>query len=268
MALDISKIKSRLSSLSNANNKSNLMWKPSPGNQVVRIVPYDHNPNKSSFIELKFHYNLNGKTYLSPDSFNRPDPIVEWANRLKTTGDKEDWKLGRKMEPKLRTYVPIIVRGAESEGIKFWGFGKTVYEELLNVVSDPDYGDITDLETGRDITVEFKEATETGKSYPETSVRPKPKATPAVADDKKHLLDNQVNILDLFPEYSYEELRELMNVFLNQDANPTETPEKPIGVVTAGKLVSPAASPTAGSADGTTADVEAKFDALFAKKTA
>ena len=35
------------------------------------------------------------------------------------------------MEPKMRTYVPILVRGAESEGVKFWGFGKQVYTELF-----------------------------------------------------------------------------------------------------------------------------------------
>ena len=48
------------------------------------------------------------------------------------------------MEPKLRTFVPILVRGQEGEGIKFWGFGKTVYQEILGYIADPDYGDITD----------------------------------------------------------------------------------------------------------------------------
>ena len=40
------------------------------------------------------------------------------------------------MEPKMRTYVPVLVRGKESEGVKFWGFGKLVYQELLG----DDYG--------------------------------------------------------------------------------------------------------------------------------
>ena len=33
----------------------------------------------------------------------------------------------------MRTYVYVLVRGEESEGIKFWGFGKTVYQELLKL---------------------------------------------------------------------------------------------------------------------------------------
>ena len=71
----------------------------------------------------------------------------------------------------MRTYVPVLVRGEESEGVKFWGFGKNVYQELLGFFADPDYGDLTDPVNGRDVTVEFKTAAELGKSYPETYIR-------------------------------------------------------------------------------------------------
>ena len=56
--------------------------------------------------------------------------IAEFADKLKATGNSDDWKLARKMEPKMRTFVPVIVRGKESEGVKFWGFGKQIYQEL------------------------------------------------------------------------------------------------------------------------------------------
>ena len=59
-------------------------------------------------------------------------------------------------EPKLRTFVPVIVRGEEGEGVRFWGFGKTVYQEILGYITDPDYGDITDPTSGRDLTIEYK----------------------------------------------------------------------------------------------------------------
>lgn len=222
--LDISKLKSRLNSLSNTNQKSNLIWKPKPGKQVVRIVPYKFVP-ENPFIELKFHYNINGKTYLSPDSFGRPDPIVEFSNRLKKTGDKEDWKTGRKMEPKMRTFAPVIVRGEEHEGVKFWGFGKQVYQELLSIISDPDFGDITDLTSGRDIVVEFKTGDESGKTYPETNIRVKPNVSVAVDAKNSQLIDslkNQINILDLFPEFSYDELKDVMDKWLNPELS-TET---------------------------------------------
>ena len=224
MALDISKLKSRLYSLSKTKQKSNLIWKPKPGKQVVRIVPYKYEPD-NPFIELKFHYNINNKTYLSPDSFGRPDPIVEFSNRLKKTGSKEDWQMGRKMEPKMRTFAPVIVRGEEGEGVKFWGFGKQVYQELLSIISDPDFGDITDLTGGRDIVVEFKTA-EGGASFPETSIRVKPNVSVAIDPKNAQLLDalkSQVNILDLFPEFSYEELKEVMDKWLNPDTESADT---------------------------------------------
>ena len=296
MALNISQLKSRLNSLSNqgSNNKKNdLLWKPKPGKQVVRIVPYKFNP-ENPFIELKFHYNINGKTYLSPDSFGRPDPIVEFANRLKKTGSKEDWQMGRKMEPKMRTFAPVIVRGEENEGVKFWGFGKTVYQELVSVCLDAEYGDITDLANGRDITVEFKTAEESGKSFPETTVRVKPNVTPAVDPKNAQLVEslkNQTNILDLFPELSYDELKDVMDKWLNPETETAEV-EVPVAtdeetpsvddapfdakVVAEAKKATPApapskpvapsktvVSPTAKKAAGPKNDVEKAFDDLF-----
>jgi hypothetical protein len=186
---------------------------------VIRIVPYAHNP-ENPFIELLFHYNMNNKTYLSPSSFGRPDPIVEFANKLKKSGDKEEWKTGRKLEPKLRTYVPILVRGQESEGVKFWGMGKQVYQDILGIIADPDYGDITDLKSGRDITVEFKTAEECGKDFPETSIRVKPNQTPISnnVELNNKLLNEQTEITDIYSELTYAELKGVLENWLNPTA--------------------------------------------------
>ena len=228
MPLDLNKVKSRLDSLKSTTTKTTSVWKPNPGKNVIRIVPYAHNP-ENPFIELLFHYNMNGKTYLSPASFGRPDPIVEFANKLKKSGDKEEWKTGRSLEPKLRTYVPVLVRGSEQEGVKFWGMGKQVYQEILSIIADADYGDITDLKNGRDIVVEFKTAEETGKSFPETTIRVKPNQTPAFDPSDaaiKEKVKNQKNVTELFPELSYEELAAVMDTWLNasQEENEEATP--------------------------------------------
>lgn len=223
--LDINKIKGKLASLSSTNSKQAHLWKPAPGKQVIRIVPYIYQLD-NPFIELYFHYNFNNKSYLSPYSFGRPDPIVEFSDKLKSTGDKDEWRMGKKLEPKLRTYVPIIVRGEEGEGVKFWGFGKQVYQELLSIIADPDYGDITDYKTGRDITVEFKTAEESGKNFPETLIRIKPNPV-VVTEDKKviELLKNQKNILDIFIEPSYDDLKNVLEKYLSDDNNTTTSDE-------------------------------------------
>ena len=219
MAINIDAIRGRLNKLQNTQKKSDNLWKPTPGKHQVRIVPYKFEKD-NPFIELYFHYNINNKTYLSPQSFGRPDPIVEFADRLKRMGDKEDWKAAKQMEPKLRTFVPILVRGQEGEGVKFWGFGKTVYQEILGYIADPDYGDITDPKSGRDITIEYQSAEEAGTSYPVTTIRVKPNQTPLAkeADDVTKFLEGQTEITDLYSELSYDELKGVLEGWLNPTA--------------------------------------------------
>ena len=225
--MDLNAIKNRLNQLQTTNNRTSNLWKPSPGNQIVRIVPYKFNKD-NPFIELYFHYDLGGKNYLSPISFGRPDPIEEFAQKLKGTGSKDDYRLGRKVEAKMRTYAPVVVRGEESQGVKFWGFGKTVYQELLSIIADPDYGDITDQVSGRDVAVEFKTAEETGASFPSTSIRVKPNQTPITEDASmmETLTENQKNITDIYQELSYDELTNALNEYLNGGSSEEEKEEE------------------------------------------
>ena len=217
--MNINAIKARLNALQNNTKKSDSLWKPAPGKYQVRIVPYKFN-RENPFIELFFHYNINNKTYLSPISFGRPDPIVEFAEKLKRSGNKEDWKLGKKIEPKFRCFVPVIVRGEEEKGVRFWSFGKQIYQELLGVIADPDYGDITDLMNGRDLTVEHVAAEKEG-AFPSYTVRPKPNQTPATTDKEVAALivNGQKQITELYTELSYDEMHVALEKWLNPDTN-------------------------------------------------
>jgi hypothetical protein len=163
--MDLEAMKKRLSEISSKNKKS-AVWKPSNGKQNIRIVP-SKDQRDNPFIELLFHYDFNGKTYLSPASFGRPDPIAEIANKLRKSGDKDEYELSKKFSPKMRIYAPVIVRGEEDQGVRFWGFGRQVYQALLGIVSDEDYGDITDLKEGNDITVHYIPKEDSGKSFPD-----------------------------------------------------------------------------------------------------
>ena len=217
--MDISLALKRFSSLQTNTKKSDSIWKPANGKSQIRLVPYKFNKD-NPFIELYFHYNINNKTYLSPISFGRPDPIVEFAEKLKRTGDTDDWKAGKKMEPKLRTFAPVIVRGKESEGVKFWGFGKTVYQDILGYIADPDYGDITDPHTGRDIVLEVVSAEESNAAYPTTTIRVKPAVSKILpeAEAVTELLNSQKDITELYSELSYAELKSVLENWLNPTA--------------------------------------------------
>jgi len=239
--MDLSLIKKRLNQLQTTNNRTSSLWKPQPGKTQIRIVPYAFNKD-NPFIELFFHYNMNNRSYLSPISFGRPDPIEEFAQKLKGSGSKEDHQLSRKLEAKMRTFAPIIVRGEEKQGVKFWGFGKTVYQELLSIIADPDYGDITDPVNGRDVVVEFISAEETGASYPTTKIRVKPNQTP-ISDEPEVLetVKTQQDIKEIYQELSYDDLTEVLNEWLNpsdSDSDEEEAPQQVTSEVSNTKVTS------------------------------
>ncbi len=169
--------------------------------------------------------------------------------------------MGRKIEPKMRTYVPVIVRGKEAEGVKFWGFGKTIYTELLSIVSDPDYGDITDLMNGRDIDVEFIPAE--GGGYPKTTIRVKPNTTPATEDKGiAEKIMNQPVITDIFPEPTYEELETALKEWMNPEDDSAD-------VDTSSNTTADTSAKTEGKAEAKTeekqTDVASAFNDLFNK---
>lgn len=229
---------------------SDHIWKPPVGKSQVRIVPYAFN-KENPFIELYFHYEIGKRTMLSPTSFGRPDPIVEFAEKLKKTGDKDDWKMGKKIEPKFRVYVPVIVRGAEHEGVKFWSFGKQIYTELLSVIADPDYGDISDLMNGRDITIEHI-APEKEGAFPTFTVRVKPNTNPATTDKAiaEMIVNGQKNITELFTENSYQEMQDALAKWLDPETNSADGTK--------------ASKPMTGATTATkTEDITSAFDSLF-----
>ena len=246
--MDINAIKSRLSQLQNTSSTANAFWKPQPGKSQIRITPYNENKD-NPFVELFFHYSLvPNKTVLSPLSFGRPDPVQQFADKLKSSGDKDEWIQGKRIEPKMRTFAPVVVRGEETEGVKWWGFGKTVYQELLGIIADPDYGDISDVMTGRDIVVERQTAAEAGNQYGKTTIRVKPNQTALVEDAilSDNLLKNQPNIVELYTEPSFDELKGHLHGFLNPNATEETAEKEP-------EMVSTAAS----------SNVEDDFDKLF-----
>ena len=224
--MDLDAIKSRLNQLQNT--QTNAFWKPQPGKSQVRIVPYKHDKS-NPFSELFFHYSLvPNKTVISPLSYGRPDPVQQFADKLKSTGNKDEWIQGKRIEPKMRTFVPVVVRGEENEGVKFWGFGKTVYQELLGIIADPDYGDISDATAGRDITVERQTPAEAGNQYGKTTIRVKPNVT-TLSDNSDlltKLLDEQPNINELYNEPTFDELKGHLSNFLNPSDSTEETTEK------------------------------------------
>ena len=234
--MDLNQIKKRLDKLNNKGGggssdfKANF-WRPPVGEKSqVRIVPYKHNKD-FPFSELYFYFGIGKPRMIALSNFEESDPIMEFAAQLKKSGDKENMELAKKLWPKFRVFAPVVVRGEEDKGVRFWEFGKMVYQELLGVMSDEDYGDITDILKGRDINVEVIPAKETGKMFNTTTVRVKPNQTSLVknADEAEKLLENQKELKSLFKKYSFDEMKDSLQSWLkpSEEDGGKETEVKP-----------------------------------------
>lgn len=277
--MDLSKIKNRLESLQQKPGAkkekvdySKIFWKPKVGKHQVRIVPskFDKaNPFKEVFI----HYGFAKYPIFALTNWDESDPIVEFTKKLRSTSDKENWSLAKKLDPKMRIFAPVIVRGEEDMGVRLWEFGKEIYMQLLGIAEDEDYGDYTDVTDGRDFNVEAVEAEVAGRKGIKCTIRVKPKTTP-LSDDAKQAefwLTEQPNILEINKKHSYEEIKTTLQNWLNpedetediEDAEETETsneapwkeePESVTAKVTEKKM------------GGKKAKTSEKFDALFSEE--
>ena len=222
--MDINSIKAKLSALQTQNSRpsgearKNVFWKPAVGKQTIRIVPSAYNKS-NPFSELYFHYGIDKNPIISPTNWNEKDPIVEFAKQLRTSKDKESWRLARKLDPKMRVFVPIIVRGEEADGVKLWGFGKEIYMELLSMVEDEDIGDYTDIISGRDLNLTTVGADTTGTGFNKTTVRARTKESTLTDDDTllQTILNDQPEPLKVFSRMPFDDMKSVLQKWLAPD---------------------------------------------------
>ena len=225
MAIDFDALRKKLGQLSGTNSRRNTMWRPQEGEEsVVRLLAFADNDDGLPFSERWFYYNIgNNPGLLAPYQFGNPDPIQELITKLRDEGTKESYELAKKLYPKARYYAPVVVRGEEDKGVRIWSFGKTVYQSLLNIMLDEDYGDITDPIEGRDIKVVCTKAP--GRQWATTEVRPRGKQS-KLADSKKQITEWSgaiPSLEDMYEEKSYDVLTKIVNDWLNGDEDTSDT---------------------------------------------
>jgi hypothetical protein len=231
--MDINAIKQKLNALQSTGQKkekvdySKYIWKPKQeGKYQIRIVPSTLN-KENPFQEVFVHYGMSKFPIYALTNWNEKDPIVEFAKQLRGTSDKENWRLAKKLDPKMRIFAPVIVRGEEDKGVRLWEFGKEIYIQLLGIAEDEDYGDFTDINEGRDFTVEAVTGDIGGRQGIKCSIRVKPK-TSVLSTDKdtiKSWLSEQPNILELQRKMTFEEIKSVLEKFLNPEAEGDEEEE-------------------------------------------
>tara|TARA_R110000851_G_scaffold150823_1_gene291700 strand:- start:1388 stop:2212 length:825 start_codon:yes stop_codon:yes gene_type:complete len=227
MAINLDKINGALDRLDPTKRNSATstdVVKLEEGENVIRITPYKFDPDMP-FQELHFHYAVGGKTFLCPKRMKQEDcPICDMAteawNEFTSTNEESSKDVFKKLVATLRVFIPIVVRGQESEGIRWWAVSpRTTYKEILTQVKNAmSQGiDITDPTTGMDLIVQVKKGFNDWL-VPESinlALKPSPLTNSESLND---LLDT---ITDINEVYSFRETSEL-TAAINSFANPSD----------------------------------------------
>mgnify|MGYP002621675945 CR=1 FL=1 len=222
MGIDMSKMRAKMQQLKNTGGNKSSFWRPQDGEQVIRIVPTaDGDPFKT----IWFHYNVgNNSGFLSPKrNFGESDPLDEFVRKLFNENTEESVKMAKNLMARQRFFSPVVVRGEEGEGVRIWGYGKQVYETLLGYVLNPDYGDITDPQTGVDLVLQYGKPA--GASFPKTTLTPRRKSTPLCDNSEQcsQWLDSIPDFDSLFERKTPEEVGALLDEFLLGEESAEET---------------------------------------------
>ena len=200
------------------NDKALSFWKPTVGKALVRFVPSKNNP-ENPFTELYFHYGIGKRTIISPTNFGEKDPIIEFSKELRKTKEPENWKMAKKLEPKMRVFAPVIVRGEEDKGVRLWEFGKEIYQALLSLAADEDVGDFTDIMEGRDMKVETVGPDTTGTTYNKSTLLPAMKTSQLSSNNTEveKWLATQPDPSSFSKRYTFDEIKQFLVEFLNPE---------------------------------------------------
>ena len=152
-------------------------WSPKDGRNVIRILP--PKPGTEDFYaEARVHYNVgpNKRMVTCGKTARSTCAVCEFVDELYKTKDKEDEKLAKAMRATSRYYFNVVDRSLEEKDEDFgevnvFGSGATIFTDILSIIVDPDYGDITDAKEGYDLII-----TKSGKGLNteyKTNARPK-----------------------------------------------------------------------------------------------
>jgi hypothetical protein len=220
MALDISKLAERLAQLSRGNNNSSSSMgfiNIKDGRNVIRLLPKRDGDETSLFGEQEVfvHYgvgksetNKNGSMVVCPTTYgdDKACPVCELAAELRKLSKKKDDsydKQARQVQRKKRVYYNAVSRaedlnsykyddgqkkwfnkdGEEESPIKVLGTGIGVYRDVLGIICDPEYGDVTDFSQGLDLII-TKSGTGFNTEYDVKTVRKESFAIPEDAPEE------------------------------------------------------------------------------------
>tara|TARA_B110000977_G_scaffold4419_1_gene6195 strand:+ start:2448 stop:3335 length:888 start_codon:yes stop_codon:yes gene_type:complete len=204
--------------------------------QILRIVPI---PDGDIPIqELKFYYNtgvtekVGSREYkisvLSPSSYGESDPLEMFEEMLTSENSEEYKNLNLDIKSKIlyqlkcssKFFLPVIVRGQEASGVKYWGVTEKLLQSLLDNI-EKDGHLIYDPINGRDIKVWIEDM----GTYKQTKFELGKLSSLGSEDVVKQYMTNQPELISQFTKKSFNELKEIIGKVLEPYTDTTSQPE-------------------------------------------
>jgi hypothetical protein len=188
--------------------------KETTGQRRIRILPTTD--GSSPFKEAYFHeVRVKGYTQKFYDpglNDNEESPLTDIHNTLKSTGKKEDAEMAKEYKPRKFHILKLIDRDHEEDGIKYWRFKDSykkdgIYDKIFPIFKAK--GDITDIDTGRDLIIELvKTKNPKGKEYTVVSTVMQDDSTPLSTNTEtvKKWLDDESTWKDVYTKKPKEYL--------------------------------------------------------------
>ena len=183
----------------------------------VRRILWPKGESEICFSEGSIHFGLgeDGKVSMVCRKTANPNnrcPICEYISTLQRSKDKNDKKLAEAIRPRKRFYFNVFDRdntnANEPEKIKIMAVGVKLQKDIISMFCDPDYGDVTDFDTGHDVTIR-----RSGQGLnTEYSIIPKPNATPAsTVLSKEEIEESMPDLEALWNIPSIEDMENFLN---------------------------------------------------------
>lgn len=236
--IDLEAIKKKIAQLNGtAKGGSGVWWRPKQGEYVARIVPWQ-DTNGQPFKEMWYYYgigrpNAQGKgPFPMPTlkQFNKPDPIQDLINSLRKEdadkGTDDNKELCKKLYPKMKAFIPVIVRGEEGEGVRLWALTPKLYEKILGFFVDSEITDttpdFTDVKNGRDLKVKVSPSGKMFQNKPVMDVDAnysiKISALSADPAQAKKWMESIPTLTDADPAPTFDEMKKRLEEWFAHDA--------------------------------------------------
>jgi|GEM_PF-5292538 len=204
--------------------------------QILRIVPTSD--GDIPIQELKFYYNtgvtekVGDRQYrisvLSPSSYGESDPIDMFVEMFTSENSEEYKNLNPEIKSKIlyqlrsssKYFLPVVVRGQEAQGVKYWGVTEKLLQSLLDNI-EKEGNLIYDPINGRDVKVWIEDM----GNYKQTKFELGKKSELGSEAAVKQYTENQPVLVDQFTKNSFNELKEIIGKVLGPYTDTTSQPE-------------------------------------------